>query len=487
MSILNSYTRIVRMYRKHHINEFVICASAYQPWLDKIPGSTGGGRHYCINRNNTWWDYSNDFWDYQARAAYLMRQGMQQTDLCIYLGDDAPVKILTHRLPEIPGGYDFDAFTGHALATRMAVRDGRITLPDGHSYRMMVLPRSGRISLPALRRIHRFVEQGATIFGPRPVLYGSRSDVAEGREFDQLVAHLWGPEGTAEGDRTFGKGRVFSGISLEEALRRAAIRPDVSLETGNVKDRMVYYVHRRSSDADLYFLDNHKDAVEDNTFHFAADRKFAQVWDLVSGKRYRAAGHCQSGEGYALDLTLAPRQSLVVVLADHDEPLPVWGEPAMQQVLPLDTGWTVAFDEKLGGPGAVPFNRLTDWTENEDDRIKYYSGTAVYTRDFDMEDVPTEATLAIETPGSVAKVWVNGVEVGTVWCAPWELSITGHLKRGHNHVEIHVANSLNNRMVYDAGLDEKDRVTYAYPPIAKETDPLAPSGLTDVKIMYEAR
>src|SRR5690606_1805310 len=142
MSILNSYTRIVRMYRKHHINEFVICASAYQPWLDKIPGSTGGGRHYCINRNNTWWDYSNDFWDYQARAAYLMRQGMQQTDLCIYLGDDAPVKILTHRLPEIPGGYDFDAFTGHALATRMAVRDGRITLPDGHSYRMMVLPRS---------------------------------------------------------------------------------------------------------------------------------------------------------------------------------------------------------------------------------------------------------------------------------------------------------------------------------------------------------
>lgn len=97
------------------INEFVVCASAYQPWTDCIPGSTGGGRHYCLNRNNTFWEYSRGFWDYQSRSAYVMRQGRPVIDLAVYLGENAPVKILTYRLPDIPSGYDFDAFTSDAL------------------------------------------------------------------------------------------------------------------------------------------------------------------------------------------------------------------------------------------------------------------------------------------------------------------------------------------------------------------------------------
>lgn len=149
------------------INEFVVCASAYQPWLDKLPGSTGGGRHYCLNRNNTYWDYSKPFWDYQARCAYMMRQGMPVVDLCIYLGENAPVKILTHRLPDIPGGYDFDAFTSDALFNRMSVKDGMVSLPDGMSYRMMILPRNGELTLAALRKIAALVKRGVKVYGHR--------------------------------------------------------------------------------------------------------------------------------------------------------------------------------------------------------------------------------------------------------------------------------------------------------------------------------
>ena len=58
------------------VNEFVLCASAYQPWIDKYPGSTAGGKHYCLNRNNTYWEYSRPFWDYQARCSALMRKGL---------------------------------------------------------------------------------------------------------------------------------------------------------------------------------------------------------------------------------------------------------------------------------------------------------------------------------------------------------------------------------------------------------------------------
>ena len=130
------------------VNEFVVCASAYQPWLDKIPGSTGGGRHYCLNRNNTFWEYSRPFWDYQARCAGLMRKGIPVVDLCIFAGDNAPVKLLTYRLPEIPEGYDFDVCTADALIKRMKARDGRIVLPDGMSYQIAC--GAGRWLLPVL-------------------------------------------------------------------------------------------------------------------------------------------------------------------------------------------------------------------------------------------------------------------------------------------------------------------------------------------------
>ena len=70
----------------------------------------------------------------------MMRQGKPVADACIYLGDDVPMRTLSHRLPDLPQGYDFDAFTTDALLHRMSAKDGRISLPDGISYRLMILP-----------------------------------------------------------------------------------------------------------------------------------------------------------------------------------------------------------------------------------------------------------------------------------------------------------------------------------------------------------
>ena len=200
---------------------FRSCASPYQPWLDKIPGNTGGGRHYCINRNNTWWEYSAPFWDYQARNAYIMRQGQPSIDLCVYLGENAPVKILSYRLPDIPGGYDFDAFSSDALLTRMDAADGRIVLPDGMSYSMMVLPRNGDITLEALRKIYDMVKKGAVVYGNRPVMSNSGEDVGKSKEYNRLVSELWGKKESASGNNSIGKGSIYWGMSLEKALMMA--------------------------------------------------------------------------------------------------------------------------------------------------------------------------------------------------------------------------------------------------------------------------
>ena len=102
---------------------------------------------------------------------YLL--GFQQTflglsgTLRLYLGENAPVKILTHRLPDIPGGFDFDAFTSDALFTRMSAKNGQIVLPDGMSYRMMILPGNGEITLEALKKIADLVNQGISVYGTK--------------------------------------------------------------------------------------------------------------------------------------------------------------------------------------------------------------------------------------------------------------------------------------------------------------------------------
>lgn len=466
------------------INEFVICASAYQPWLDKIPGSTGGGRHYAINRNNTFWEYSAPFWDYQARNSYLMRQGKSAIDLCIYLGENAPVKILTYRLPDLPGGFDFDAFTAHALHTRMDVSDGKIILPDGISYRMMVLPRNGDITLEALQKIAALVKGGAKIYGPKPIYSHSGKDVSKARQYKGLADELWGKTPGPRGKNTVGKGQVYWGVSLAEAIEQAGIIPDIQLEKGDTKASMIYFAHRKLADADVYFLDNHKDLKEDNLFTFASKGKQVQLWNTVTGKRFSLPIGKSEEETVSVRLQMQPRESYFVIITDREETLPVMSWTSDKDEMEIVKGsWQVCFDEKLGGPGPVAFDSLQDWTVNADPCIKYYSGTAVYKKAIPIRKTGDKVYLDLNNPGFVARVFVNSQDAGIVWCSPWQVEITEYIIDGKNDIEIHVANSLMNRLIYDSSLPESERITYSYPVIATPEDKLEPSGLKEVRII----
>ena len=469
------------------INEFVICASAYQPWLDRYPGSTGGGRHYCINRNNTWWEYSAPFWDYQARCAYVMRKGKSSNDLCVFLGENAPVKILTYRLPDIPGGFDFDAFTADALHSRMEANDGLVTLPDGVNYKMMVLPRNGDITLEALIKIGKMVDQGIKVYGPKPSCSKSGKEMNRAAEYATLANELWGESPADQGQNQYGKGTVYWGMTLAEALKQADIHPDISMQEGNTKDAKIYFAHRKLADGDVYFMANRKDAVEDNIFTFSAEGKYAEMWNPVSGKRYALEATADKDGGATVKLRFAPRESYFVVVTNNkNEQLPVmeWqGEP--HRIEQINSSWSVHFDPKWGGAGDVIFDRLTDWTSHTDKRIKYYSGTAIYKKNITVDSVGGKVYLDLGNPQFVARVFVNDREAGIVWCSPWRLNIAPYLKEGENKLEIRVANSLINRMIYDESLPEKERVTYSYPTIVSANDELVPSGLLNVELVWE--
>lgn len=466
------------------VNEFVICASAYQPWLNKIPGSTGGGRHYAINRNNTWWDYSRPFWDYQARSAYLTRLGKSTADICVYLGENAPVKILTNRLPDIPGGFDFDAFSSDALLTRMEGKKGKIVLPDGVFYKLMVLPRNGDITLDALRKIAMIVEKGGVIYGSKPKESGSTRDNGKENEYQLLADKLWGKGSTDDGVNNFGAGTVYWGTSLEQTLIKAKIKPDIGLKHSDCKTAKIYFTHRKLLDADIYFIDNHKETTENNLFTFAATGKYVQIWNPVTGERFSVPIENGSKEHVSVLLSFAPRESYFVVITDQPEILPkidlVQGSEKK-----VNGPWQVYFDEKMGGLGKTEFKELKDWTLLDNLKIKHYSGTAVYRKSISIDPKGKKIFINTGDPQFVAQVFINEKDAGTIWCAPWQLDITPFLKPGKNQLEIRVSNSLVNRMIYDLKVPEKERITYSYPEIVSTSDELKPSGLTNVKFIVK--
>lgn len=459
------------------LNEFVVCASAYQPWLDKRPGNTANGRQYCLNRNNTYWEYSRPFWDYQARCAGVMRQGKPVADLCVYAGDDTPMKMLSYRLPAVPEGYDFDVCTTEGLLTRTTASDGTIALPDGMRYRMLVLEKGARVSYMTLRHIADLVEQGVPLWGERPVP-ATLTDRENVECYDLLADSLWGTP-TERGVRRFGKGHVYAGMTLAEALMQEGIKPDMALKSGNKPDNKVYFAHRAMDKADVYFVFNHSNEVYDAATLLRTSRRKVERWNVVTGERFLIDGEESDGQ-LKCRLSLQPQESCFLVAVDSSDVVSPYEACArFRHVKSLEGAWTIDFDKQLGGPGEVLADSLKDWTQSADNGVKYYSGKAVYEKVFslgkDMQGVPLhlQCTLA----NGLAAVYVNNRYAGTLWCAPYRLDISPYVKKGSNQLRIEVVNSLYNRMVGDAVHPDRQTYTQAVPPIVTAETPLVPSGV----------
>jgi hypothetical protein len=197
------------------INRFVFHRYALQPWTDARPGMSMGpwGLHY--ERTQTWWEQSRPWHDYLARCQFLLRQGLFVADLCFLEPEASPQRF---KSPVKSGydrpGYNFDGCPPEVVLTRMTVRDGRLVLPDGMSYRWLVLPQAGTMTPRLLGKIKDLVAAGATVVGAPPIKSPSLSGYPKcDEEVKALAAELWGagdaPEQLTE--RPFGKGKLLWG------------------------------------------------------------------------------------------------------------------------------------------------------------------------------------------------------------------------------------------------------------------------------------
>ena len=109
--------------------------------------------------------------------------------------------------------------------------------------------------------------------------------------------------------------------------------------------------------------------------------------------------------------------------------------------------WNLAFNSEKRGPSEIiVLDKLEDWSKNEDERIKYYSGSVMYTHTFDLERMPAdEVYIDLGKVMVMARVWLNGEYVGGVWTYPHRLNIKKYLRKGENELQIEVVNNWKNR------------------------------------------
>ena len=191
----------------------------------------------------------------------------------------------------------------------MSVKDGRLTLPDGMSYRLLVLPDVNTMTPPLLRKVKDLVEAGATVLGPRPLKSPSLTNYPKcDEEVKELADTLWGNcDGRTVKEHRFGAGLIAWGMTPEELLGRLNVRPDFS------DGARLGFIHRRTGDTDLYFVANLHDYRINATCAFRVSGKHPELWHPDTGRIERAAVFSHQDQTSTLPLSLEAGGSVFVV------------------------------------------------------------------------------------------------------------------------------------------------------------------------------
>ena len=498
-------------------NHFTFHTGSHNPPEAGKPGWVyHAGTH--MNPNLAWWPKARAWVDYLARCSYLLQQGLFVADVCYYYGDQGynfvPPK---HVDPALGPGYDYDVANAEVILTRMDVKDGRITLPDGLGYELLVLPDRDDVDWDVLQKLEKLVAAGATVVGRKPVRSNGLTDYPErDAKVRALADKLWGPcDGKKVREHSYGQGKVLCGPSLREILLARGIGPDFQF-TSRSEGADLDYLHRRTEGADVYFVWNKSPRWEEVDCTFRVTDRAPELWLPDTGETGAQPVFDRVEGGTRVPLRLAPHGSVFVVFREQPaqdhvvrlskgdrqvfpvaagavrelpcaEVLP--GEKSQLDLLAWEPGtyrletaagkraqvevpaippphkitgpWEVRFAKGWGAPESAVFEKLISWTDHPDDGIKYFSGVARYEREFELPaglPAPDQRlTLDLGHVRFVAEAWLNDRPLGIVWKPPFRLDVTAAARPGKNRLVVEVANTWSNRLTGDARSPEGKR------------------------------
>ena len=543
------------------VNRLVYHVFVHNPWLDRKPGMTLSGIGLFFQRDQTWWKPGRAWVDYARRCQALLQLGRPVVDVAVFTGEETPRRAIlpNHLVNDLPGifgpeavaaeqkrlanvglsmreqpekvsasanmetaemlvdplhGYKYDSVNKDALLRLAKVEKGRIVLPGGASYGLLVVPGalkmspdSSAMSPEVAKKLRELVDAGATV-----LLNRQPNHSPELRDFpnvDKQVQKLTASLNQADNSQASAvataareaavsapKGHVLRGPYKADSFTTLGLERDVTASNASgQRAQGIAWTHRIATEFDIYFISNQLDSARTINLSLRVAGRQPELWDAITGE-IRPATDWKSENGRTtLPLHLERNGSVFVVFREsitqqsaHDGSN--WLE--MQPVQTLAGQWQVRFDPKMGGPAQpANFSQLTDWSKNPDASISHYSGTATYTQSFrwqppkqlkkqkqQLSGTPsTQVYLDLGTVANLAEVRVNGQPCGIAWTPPYRLDITKALRKGGNQLEISVTNTWANRLIGDQALPADQRQIWTPAPSPAAGKPLLPAGL----------
>ncbi len=298
------------------VNRYIFHRYAMQPWQNLKPGMTMGPWGTHLERTQTWWTEAATWLKYVARCQYLLQAGTFQADACYFYGEDAPNDLPygAAMKPQLPPGYDYDGCDAGALKL-MSVKNGKIVLPSGMSYSLLILPNTKFMTPHVARKVKELVLAGGAVYGPKPSQSPSLTGFpACDSEVKKIADELWGTgDAKADINRKVGKGRVMSNIAIGNALTAVLhVNRDFNYGPQFFSNKLVD-MHRKVGSADVYFVSNQKNHSFSGTCTFRVSGRTPELWHPETGVIEDAPAYHQTANETTVPLSFDSAESVFVI------------------------------------------------------------------------------------------------------------------------------------------------------------------------------
>ena len=463
------------------MNRLFFHVFTHNPWTDRRPGMTLDGIGLFFQRDQTWFPEARGLVSYVSRCQDYLQRGRPVVDIAVYTGEEMPRRALTpdRLVPMLPGLFGPERVTSeqHRLANEgqpmeespVGVRHsaGILDLKDwinplhGYHYDSMNPDGLNRWLSQLIDPATDDMPHYRVLVVPDNVLVSA----ATWQKIDSL--------------KQYGI-KVITKPLVESTL--PGVLPDAVLPEG------IAFTHRQKLGTHYYFLSNQTAAVQTFRAKFRVGSRASAVLDPLTGQLLTFHEE-REGDYDCVDITL-PEYGSVFVMYGYDvlDVRPV--NQQFDEAVPIGQKltWDVTF---LENDEHVKTRQLFDWSQSDNDRIRYYSGRARYVTQFNMKKRDLrDSSWHLQLPGlcDVAHVWINGHDMGTVWTAPYRLPLTDKVLRpGRNTLVIEVVNTWHNALRgADAGKPPYEGI-WTNAKYRTKGDSLLPAGLIETpQLLREA-
>jgi hypothetical protein len=440
-----------------------------------LPGMTFGSIGVHWDRGQTWWAMANGYHEYISRCQFLLQKGRPVADILYLSPEGAPSVFLppstamtTDTWMPDRKGYNFDGCPPGLLYNAF-VKDHRILFPGGASYSLLVMPASQSMTPALLNKIGQLIRDGAVVVGSAPYRSPGLSGYPRcDKQVIDLAQLLWGKDKTENigAMRRIGKGKLVTGPSFHSskpdemypsyAFTEKILR-ELDLQEDFISNAPIRYTHRSDSAWDIYFISNRSSSSVKGDCIFRSVLGPPEIWDPISGDTRKLPIYKVNRRTTSIPIELAGLQSFFIVFSKTtkiETETYSTNFPQTTVVDSLNRSWDLDFDKKWGGPGKVHLDSLIDWATSDQEGIKYYSGTVLYRKVFDFEnkersDRHVKIYLDLGQVKNIARIKMNGIDLGVCWVSPFRKNISNLLRAKDNVLEVEVANLWTNRLIGD--------------------------------------